>query len=58
MTDCRRLSFLANRLGPHVKSRSSTIGLGGYHKEKFKENENFLGGCKEGGRLDWREERA
>ena len=52
LTDCRRLSFSANHL-EHTESRSSSSGVRGCHKERFKRNGNFLGECKEGGLIDW-----
>ena len=34
---------------PSRESRSSSSGVGGRHKERFKGNGNFVGGCKKGG---------
>ena len=50
MTDCRRLSFSTNRQGLNG-SASSSSGVEGCHKERLKENGNFLGGCKQGANL-------
>jgi len=43
-----------------VECRSSSSGVGGCHKERFKGNGNFLGWCKEGGfeQIVMKEERA
>ena len=54
MIDCQRLS-LANCLVLNGK-QVVLVWVGGYHKERFKGNENFLGGRKEEAlnRLGWR----